>query len=147
PSNATHLAVGTTGTDGDADLYVRHERLPDTGSSACKSTSPFATESCTVERPAAGNWYVLIDAFTAYSGLTLRASFATGGSIALDVTGLPGDVEADVMVTGPGGHAERVRSSDTLSALVPGLYSVTAAYVQDGSAVYAGTPETQTVDV
>ena len=71
----------------------------------------------------------------------------SSGSLAVTVTGLPGGASADVTVSGPGGFASALGGSATLSGLTPGNYSVTAEAVTAGSAVYAGSPASQTVTV
>ena len=69
------------------------------------------------------------------------------GSLSLDVSGLPGGVEGDVRVTGPGGFSRRVEGSTTLATLAPGSYAVTAAGVTVGDAQYLPTPPSQSVTV
>jgi hypothetical protein len=36
-------------------------------------------ETCTFATPSAGTWYVMLNAYAAYSGVTLTGSYATGG--------------------------------------------------------------------
>ena len=147
PANVTRLTLSTTGGPGDADLYVRHGKLPTTVANACKSTAPATTESCTVQQPAAGDWYVLLDAFTTYSGLTLHGTWVSGGSMAVTVTGLPQGTEGSVVVTGPNGYERHLTSTQSLPALVAGTYTVAAGFVRGVDAVYVSTPERQQVDV
>ena len=147
PANVTRLTLSTTGGPGDADLYVRHGELPTTSASACQSTAPATTESCTVQQPAAGDWFVLLDAFTTYSGLTLRGSWVSGGSMAVTVTGLPQGTDASVLVTGPNGYEQHLTATQSLPALTSGTYTVAAAFVRRDDAVYVSTPEHQQADV
>lgn len=54
------------------------------------------------------------------------------GSLTVTVTGLDVGVAAAVTVTGPGGYVQAVTATTTLTGLTPGVYSVTAAAVDDG---------------
>jgi hypothetical protein len=71
----------------------------------------------------------------------------TTGSLALAVSGLPVGAEADVSVSGPSGFSREVDGSETLSGLAPGNYTVTAAGVSVGTALYAPSPSTQAIVV
>lgn len=77
PAGARNLQFRTSGGSGDPDLYVRFG-APVSGSSYdCGSASTSSTESCLFPTPSAGTWHVLIHGYTAYSGLTLTASWET----------------------------------------------------------------------
>jgi glucose/arabinose dehydrogenase len=69
------------------------------------------------------------------------------GSLALTISGLPSGVAASVMVAGPGGFSQAVTASQTLSALVPGSYTVTGAGVSSGGLSYAPAPASQAIAV
>jgi len=71
----------------------------------------------------------------------------TTGSLALAVSGLPSGVAADVSVSGPSGFSREVGGSETLSGLAPGSYTVAAAGVSVGSALYAPSPSSQAIAV
>lgn len=147
PANVTRLTLSTSGGPGDADLYVRHGKLPTTSASTCRSTAPATTESCTVNQPAAGDWYVLLDAYTTYSGLTLRGTWVSGGSMSVTLTGLPQGTEGSVRVTGPNGYERHLTATQSLPALASGTYTVAAGFVRRDDVVYVSTPENQQVDV
>lgn len=79
PAGKTSLTVtltpAATDTSGNADLYVRRSRLPSTSVNDCASTNPKAVaETCTINNPAAGTWYILLVLRTPYSNATLRAT-------------------------------------------------------------------------
>jgi hypothetical protein len=147
PANVTRLTVSTTGGTGDVDLFVRPGRLPTTAAYTCRSITPTATESCTVELPAAGDWYVLLDAYSAYSGVTLRATYVVGGNMVIDVTGLPDGIGGHVVVAGPEHYEKQLTSTSTLPALAPGRYTITASFIRHDDAVYASTPDVQSIDI
>jgi hypothetical protein len=69
------------------------------------------------------------------------------GSMTVAVSGLPTSVDGNLAVTGPGGYSRSVGHSETLSALAPGSYTVTAAGVTAGSAQYLPVPASQPVTV
>ena len=64
----------------DADLYVRRGAAPTGSSFDCRPYTSTSDESCVFVNPVAGTWYVAVDAFSGYSGLSLKGSYtATGG--------------------------------------------------------------------
>ena len=70
----------------------------------------------------------------------------TTGSLTVTVLGLPAGLNASVTVAGPSG-TRTVSASETLTALTPGTYTVTAATVNATDGRYAAAPATQTVTV
>jgi hypothetical protein len=128
-------------------MFVRYGSLPTTdGANVCTSTSPSATETCTISAPAEGAWFVLLDAYTAYSNVTLRASYVVGGSLTITTTGLPTGAAPGIHVTGAG-YDRTVQTGSFTTPLAPGNYTVTASHVSDGSAVYTASPEVQQVQI
>ncbi len=69
------------------------------------------------------------------------------GSLAVAVTGLPAGTDGAVLVSGPSGFSQSLTATTTLTRLVPGSYTVTAATVQRGTITYTPQPATQTVMV
>jgi hypothetical protein len=69
------------------------------------------------------------------------------GSLTVSVSGLPEGLEGSLAVTGPGGFSRTVGHSETLSALAPGGYTVTASAVTAGNAQYQPAPSSQPVTV
>lgn len=76
PAGATGLRFDTTGGSGDADLYVKFGAAPSTVVNDCQSISETTAESCTFPTPQAGTYFVNLDAFTAFSGVTLTGQFS-----------------------------------------------------------------------
>jgi serine protease len=75
PAGATDLTFTTTGGGGgDADIYVAANMSPTQGSD-CASESSTSTETCLIADPDSGTWYLLIKAYSAYSALTVTASY------------------------------------------------------------------------
>ena len=95
PTGARNLVISTSGGTGDVDLFVRLGQVPTTSTYDCSSTSTSNSESCSGSTPSAGTYYVLLNGYTAYSGVTLTASYAASGSI----TGTSGN---DTLFNGTG---------------------------------------------
>ncbi len=94
PSGQTKLEITIAGGTGDCDLYVKRGALPTTTSYDYRPFLFGNNESVTVDNPAGGTWYIMLRAYSAYSGLTLLASH-TGGvgtilSNGVPVTGISG---------------------------------------------------------
>ncbi len=80
PAGASNLVVATSGGSGDADLYVRRGSAPTTSSYDCRPYRAGNSESCSFASPQSGTWHVMVRGYSAFSGVTLTASYATGGS-------------------------------------------------------------------
>ncbi len=75
PAGATALKFVTAASNGDADLYVRKGSAPTTTTYDCRSAGATSNESCSIANPTAGaTYYVMINAYAAYNGLTYTAS-------------------------------------------------------------------------
>ena len=77
PSGATNLQVTTSGGSGNVDLYLRAGNAPTTSTYDCRSVTAGNTESCVIPAPIAGVYYVMLNAATAYSGVSLTAQYST----------------------------------------------------------------------
>lgn len=75
PAGTTKLVFNISGGTGDADLYVRLGAAPTTATYACRPFTSNNAETCTVTNPAAGSvYYANVRAYSAYSGVTLKAT-------------------------------------------------------------------------
>jgi hypothetical protein len=74
PAGATSLTVKQFNGTGDADLYVRQGSQPTSTAYNCRPYLSGNTETCTINAPASGTWYVSVYAYAAYSGLSLTAT-------------------------------------------------------------------------
>ena len=61
------------GPSGDADLYVKFGSAPTTMNYDCRSAGATSNESCTINPAQSGTYYVMINAYSAYSGLGYTA--------------------------------------------------------------------------
>lgn len=76
PSGQASLKITTSGGTGDVDLYTRLGSRPTTSAYDCRPYVSGNTETCTVTNPAAGTYYILLNGYAAYSGVTLTATYA-----------------------------------------------------------------------
>ncbi len=79
PAGQASLVVTLAGGTGDPDLYVRSGSRPTTATYTCRSWVSGPSETCTIANPAAGSYFILVNAYTAYSGTTLKAVYTAGG--------------------------------------------------------------------
>lgn len=77
PSGASDLQFQISGGSGDADLYVRFGAQPTTSTYDCRPYLNGNNESCSFASPSAGTWYVMLRAYSSYSGVTLQGSYST----------------------------------------------------------------------
>lgn len=68
PSGATNLVVSISVGTGDADLYVRFGAPPTLEDYDSRPFLDENNEACSFPEPDAGDWFVLINGFDAYSG-------------------------------------------------------------------------------
>ena len=98
PAGQSTLSFKISGGTGDADLYTKISARPSLSSYDCRPYLSGNAETCTVSNPAAGTYYVLLNGYSAYSGVTLTGSYSggTGGdgvpelSNGVALTGLSG---------------------------------------------------------
>lgn len=79
PAGATNLKFVTSGGSGDADLYVKFGSAPTTSSYDCRSEGSTTAETCNIATAQAGTYYVLVSAYSSFSGVSLTGSYSTGG--------------------------------------------------------------------
>ena len=135
PNGASSLTVATTGGDGDVDLYVRF------GNPAVCQVNPnveqpclydkFSTrvgnvESVTFNAPAAGDYYIDLLGYAAYSGVTLSTT-VVGGTTTASLTVAP----ASLTFTAQEGGVQ-VAQTLSISGTMAG-YSWTAQAATSGS--------------
>jgi serine protease len=77
PEGARNLALRTYGGSGDVSIYVKAGAMASSSSYDFTSAKPsINSETVIVARPAAGTWYVTVDAGgKAFANVTVQASF------------------------------------------------------------------------
>jgi hypothetical protein len=95
PAGQSSLEVNTSGGTGDCDLYVKRGSAPGLFDFDGRSFSPDTEEDVSINSPAAGRWYIMLNASDHYHDVTLRAVYSTGGPASgledgVPITGLSG---------------------------------------------------------
>lgn len=80
PAGATALAFVMQGGSGDADLYVQLGSDPTASSYLCRPYLSGNAERCDFATPSPGTYHVMLDAYAAYSGVSLEASYTAAGN-------------------------------------------------------------------
>lgn len=80
PAGATNLSFASSGGTGDADLYVKFGSQPTTSSYDCRPYLNGNNETCNISNVQAGTYYVMLRAYSSFSGVTLTGSYTDGGS-------------------------------------------------------------------
>jgi microbial collagenase len=75
PAGATNLRFVMSGGSGDADLYVRFGSAPTTTAYDCRPYAGGNAETCTIANVQAGRYHVMLRGYSAFSGVSLTASF------------------------------------------------------------------------
>ncbi|MCC4602798.1 S8 family peptidase [Xanthomonas campestris] len=75
PAGTRALKVTLAGGSGNADLSLRAGALPSDSAYSCRSMLPGNADSCTVNAPAAGTYYVRLKATLAFSGVSVTAAY------------------------------------------------------------------------
>lgn len=74
PAGATNLRFQIAGGTGDADLYVRFGAAPTTSTYDCRPYLSGNNETCNITAQA-GTYYIMVRAYSAFSGLSLTGSY------------------------------------------------------------------------
>ncbi len=75
PAGMATLDFTLANGSGDADLYIRQASQPTTSSYDCRSWNSGNTEACNFTNPEAGTYYIGINAYSTFSGVTLSTSY------------------------------------------------------------------------
>ena len=78
-AGATDLLFTTAANNGDADLYVRFGSAPTTATYDCRGFTATSNESCPIATAQEGTYYVMVDAYSSFTGLALEGSYTAGG--------------------------------------------------------------------
>jgi len=78
PSGASNLVFNMSGGTGDADLYVRFGAQPTSSTYDCRPYQSGNSESCTITTIQTGTYHIMLNAYSAYSSLSLVGSYDAG---------------------------------------------------------------------
>ncbi|HHP0481425.1 TPA: M4 family metallopeptidase [Vibrio campbellii] len=134
PTGSTELNVVTSGSDGDADLYVKLGSAPSETDYDCRSYSSNSNESCTLASPSAGTWHIGVYAYAAYNNLSVTATYVE------DEAPPPPPPETDVTTSSTNnGKTWTARISG--SGLLGGSWSLGGVCNSDTECVLSGIPK------
>ena len=74
PAGKTNVVFTISGGTGDADMYVNLGSAPTTTTYTCRPYLTGNNETCTINAPAAGTYYVNVRAYAAYAGVSLKGT-------------------------------------------------------------------------
>ncbi len=77
PAGASQATFAITGGTGDSDMYIKYGAVPTTSDWLYRPYLDGSNESVSITNPQAGNWYVMLRGYSAYSGVYLRATSST----------------------------------------------------------------------
>lgn len=135
PAGATDLNFLTTGSSGDADLYVKFGSKPTLSAYDCKSTTPSSNENCDISSAQVGTYHVMLEAWNAISGASLKGSFINDNTNPGDPT--PIDITYNINSISSGSW-ERFSQSlssgySTLTVTISGGTGDADLYVREGA--------------
>ncbi|MCW8125470.1 S8 family peptidase [Microbulbifer halophilus] len=79
PAGASNLEFQISGGSGDADLYVKFGSAPTTSSYDCRPYQSGNEETCSISNVQEGTYYVMVRAYSSFSGVSLVGSFDESG--------------------------------------------------------------------
>ncbi len=80
PAGASDLSFAISGGTGDADIYVKFGSAPTTSSYDCRPYKSGNNETCNFTSPQTGTYYVMVRAYSSFSGVSLTGSYTEPGS-------------------------------------------------------------------
>ncbi len=104
PSGQSSLEIAMSGGTGDSDLYVKFGAQPTTSSYDYRPYLTGNNETVSVDNPSAGDWYIMLHGYEAYSGVTLKATYSGsgGGTTSMNESESNGSTSsADVIPSSP----------------------------------------------
>jgi vibriolysin len=126
PAGASSLVIAQSGGTGDADLYEKFGSAPTTSSYDQRPYLNGNAETITINNPAAGTYYIMVNAYAASSGVTLKAT-VNGGTTPPPANAL----QNGVPVTGLSGATGS--TSTTYTFTVPAGVTTATIKISGGS--------------
>ena len=80
PNEATSVTIASSSGTGDADLYIKKGAEPTSTNYDCRPYKNGNNETCNFTENVAGEYFVQLNAYSSYSGLSLKASYELGNT-------------------------------------------------------------------
>ncbi len=80
PAGASNLSFAISGGTGDADIYVKFGSAPTTSNYDCRPYKSGNNETCSFASPQTGTYYVMVRAYSSFSGVSLVGSYTEPGT-------------------------------------------------------------------
>jgi len=96
PSGSSNLSIQISGGTGDCDLYTNFGSAPTSGTYNCRPYLSGNNETCSFPSPSTGDYYIGLNAYTTYSGVSLSVSWTGGGGGGTWVTISNDDFESSI---------------------------------------------------
>ncbi len=112
PSGQTQLKITMSGGTGDADLYVKLGSQPTLTSYNYRPYLTGNNETVTVTNPAAGDWYIGLQGYTSFSGVSLNANY-TGAAACTSVSGSLSGTGAEFFAPSSSGYVSSISGTHT----------------------------------
>ncbi|MDP9190854.1 MAG: M4 family metallopeptidase [Acidobacteriota bacterium] len=109
PASQTSLAIVMSGGTGDGDLYVKRGSQPTTTSYDYRPYLSGNNETVNVTNPLSGDWFISIRAYSTFSGVSIKATYAGGGG--------GGCTAASGTLSGTGANSYQPSSSGYVSSV------------------------------
>ncbi|WP_343226458.1 PKD domain-containing protein [Pseudomarimonas salicorniae] len=152
PGGASNLRFVTSGGSGDADLYVKFGSAPTTTSYDCRPYQGGNAETCNMSNAQVGTYYVMLRAYSSFSGVSLTGSYSTGtggsnvapvanfshsvNGLTVNFTDTSSDADGTIVSRswsfGDGSHSNAVNPSKSYAS--PGTYTVALTVFDNGGA-------------
>ena len=142
--SGTAASVLVTGPGGYSHVVDATETLTALATGTYTVAADPVTSGGQSYAPAVPSQTVTVSAATATATVIYDVS---GGTLAINIAGLPPATSAAVHVSGPGGYAQDVTQTTTLTGLPSGPYTVTAQSVSPAGTSYNPSPGSQIASV
>ncbi len=86
PAGQMKLEIATYGGTGDVDLYVKKDAKPTTSSWDYRPYLIGNNEMVTIDNPAAATYFIMLKAYAAFDGLTLKATYTPAADLVTPLT-------------------------------------------------------------
>ncbi len=144
--SGTAAAVTVTGSGGFSQQLTGSTTLTDLPNGSFAINASSVSVNGTTYSPSPASQSVSVNKGSTATANVTYAAGVTTGSLSVSVA-ITSGVSPSVSVIGPNGFSSALTGSATLSGLVAGTYTITAAPVVSGSTTYTPSPVTQNASV